>query len=248
MLRITKSKGEDDMTFLKKHYKLVLAIFSLLLLTWIVWKEPIASTLNSQGLPLTGHVIVIDPGHGGVDGGAKRDGVVEKGIALNISRYLRDYLQEQGATVIMVREKDKDLAPKSVKGLSKRKTIDLLNRAKIINHSNADMFISVHLNAIPNGRWHGAQVLYNNKYGSNKILAESLQSELVRTLENTDREAHIDNDLFIMRTANPVGALAEVGFLSNDTERQLLQNKEYQQKVAFALYAGITRYYSTEIK
>ncbi len=236
------------MVIVKKNYKLVLAIFSLLILAFIAWKVSIASEINSYGLPLNGRVVVIDPGHGGVDGGARRDGVIEKGIALNISLYLRDYLEQQGATVVMIRETDKDLAPKKLKGPSNRKNIDLLRRAKVINHSDADLYISIHLNAIPNSRWRGAQVLYNNKYSANKILAESLQSELTRQLENTDRSVRLDNDLFIMRTANPVGALAEVGFLSNDAERQLLQNKRYQQKIAFALYAGITRYYSTEVQ
>ena len=104
---------------------------------------------RAWNLPLSGKIIVIDPGHGGADGGAVGDGeVLEKEIALNISMMLRDYLQEAGAFVIMTRESDKDLAEKGTKKLRHRKYEDLKARKKIINNNDADLFISIHLNSL----------------------------------------------------------------------------------------------------
>ncbi len=118
-------------------------------------------SFDSWNLPLSGKVIYLDPGHGGRDGGAdSRAGdrkVQEKEIALLVSHKLRDYLQEQGALVLMTRETDTDLADPGISGLSRRKTDDLRKRLKIINESEADLFLSIHLNAIPSPRWSGAQ-------------------------------------------------------------------------------------------
>ncbi|WP_376745886.1 N-acetylmuramoyl-L-alanine amidase, partial [Bacillus paranthracis] len=97
---------------------------------------------DAWNLPLTGKVIIIDPGHGGPDGGAGDNEVLEKDIALSVSLKLRDYLQEQGALVIMTREVDKDLASESTKGYRNRKVEDLKERISIINKSDADLFLS----------------------------------------------------------------------------------------------------------
>jgi len=222
-----------------------IAIIKILVLASLV-KEPIKETWKSWHLPLSGRVIVIDPGHGGPDGGANEGDILEKDIALNISLYLRDYLQEQGAIVKMIRETDTDLAPKDMKSLRQRKMTDLKNRKQVINESEADLFISIHLNAMTNKSWSGSQVFYDDKLPENKEIAKILQHELKDMLKNTDRDARKNNDLFITRNAEVPGALAEVGFLSNDAERQLLQNKQYQNKVALALYYGINRYFANE--
>ncbi|MBX4340793.1 N-acetylmuramoyl-L-alanine amidase, partial [Mycobacterium tuberculosis] len=99
----------------------------------------------------------IDPGHGGPDGGAVGTEHLEKDIALAISKQIRDYLQEQGALVLLTRERDTDLADKDMKGYSKRKGEDLRKRLELINDSEADMYLSIHLNAIPSRQWSGAQ-------------------------------------------------------------------------------------------
>ncbi|WLD93564.1 N-acetylmuramoyl-L-alanine amidase CwlD [Alkalihalobacillus sp. AL-G] len=202
---------------------------------------------STWSLPLTGEIIVLDAGHGGVDGGAVGKGnVLEKDIALNISLKLRDYLQQAGALVVMTRETDKDLAKEETKRLRHRKTEDLLKRTEIINTSGSDLYISIHLNAIPSSRWYGAQVFYNPALEQNEKLAKFIQSEIRRNLENTKREAKPINNIYMVKKATIPGALVEVGFLSNPDERELLKSELYQNKVAASIYQGILRYYAKE--
>jgi N-acetylmuramoyl-L-alanine amidase len=207
-------------------------------------------SFDSWNLPLSGKVIYLDPGHGGRDGGAdSRAGdrkVQEKEIALLVSHKLRDYLQEQGALVLMTRETDTDLADPGISGLSRRKTDDLRKRLKIINESEADLFLSIHLNAIPSPRWSGAQTFFTPHLVENKRVAKFIQEELVRNLENTNREAKIIQNIYLLKNAKKPGALVEIGFLSNPTERSYLLKDDYQEKVAASIYLGVLRYFTEE--
>ncbi|MDF2557810.1 MAG: cwlD [Bacillales bacterium] len=229
---------------MKFSYKLIFVILIGTIAIIFSFKEeiPFIKALSPKTLPMSGRIIVIDPGHGGPDGGANQGDILEKDIALKVAKNLRDYLQQHGAIVIMTREKDTDLAPKKLKGLSKRKRVDLAERVEIINESEADLYISIHLNSLPDGQWRGAQTFYNKKEEENKLLAESIQKQLIKTLGNTDRKARNLKDVYLVERSKTVGALVEIGFLSNDEERQLLQNKKYQEKVAFAIYGGITKF------
>lgn len=224
-------------------------ILLLLLLLIIVLFRAIKSgdSWSSWALPLSGKVIVLDPGHGGPDGGAVGKGnVLEKEIALAISLQLRDYLQQAGALVIMTRETDQDLAGRDVQGLSRRKTDDLYKRLSIINESNGDLFLSVHLNVIPSPRWRGAQTFYNPTNEESEAVSLFIQDELRRNLENTDRKAKHLSNIFILKEADIPGAIVEVGFLSNPSENELLQQTPYQNKIAASIYQGILRYYAEE--
>jgi N-acetylmuramoyl-L-alanine amidase len=159
---------------------------------------------------------------------------------------LRDFLQEAGALVIMTRETDIDLADSGTKGLSKRKTEDLLRRAKMIKEKQADLMVSIHLNAIPSSRWSGAQTFYSPALKQSEQLAHLIQDEIKRVINNTNRTAKKTDDIFILRTSEVPAALVEVGFLSNEQEAKLMANTEYQKKMANAIYQGILRYYSGE--
>lgn len=200
----------------------------------------------SWSLPLSGQVILIDPGHGGPDGGAGNKETMEKDIALDVSLKLRDLLQQQGALVLMTRETDKDLADKNTKGLSRRKTEDLKERLKMINKSEVDYFVSIHLNSIPSPKWSGAQTFYAPQYKENARAAKFIQAELRRNLENTNRVAKPISHVYILKKAKKPGALVEIGFLSNPNERRNLKNGQYQEKVASSIYQGILRYFTSE--
>jgi N-acetylmuramoyl-L-alanine amidase len=227
--------------------KKTIIIFGILLLMIILNYEIISRhSWTHWNLPLAGKVIVLDAGHGYPDGGAESGDIQEKDIALNITQYLRDYLQESGALVIMTRESDYDLADPGQKGLSARKTIDLKRRAGIVNSSDADLFISVHLNAIPSPRWRGAQSFYNPKSDENEKLASFLQDSFRAQLGNTDRSAKALNSVYLLNQAKIPSALVEVGFLSNPNESYLLQSTSYQKKIAGSIYNGISRYYTNE--
>ncbi|GAA0323628.1 N-acetylmuramoyl-L-alanine amidase CwlD [Bacillus carboniphilus] len=199
---------------------------------------------DSWNLPLTGKIIYLDPGHGGVDPGASKENVIEKDVALNIAFKLRDFLQQQGALVLMTREADIDLADANTKGYSRRKSEDLHKRLKLINDSEADLFLSIHLNAIPSSRWSGAQTFYGPRYKESEEAAKYIQGELTRNLENTTRQAKEINNVFLMKHAEKPGVLVEVGFLSNSVERGNLQNEAYQEMLAASIYKGVLRYFS----
>ncbi|WP_062350456.1 N-acetylmuramoyl-L-alanine amidase CwlD [Bacillus kwashiorkori] len=201
---------------------------------------------NTFHLPLSGKIIYLDPGHGGPDGGADNGKAVEKDIALSISKKLRDYLQGQGALVLMTRESDVDLADEGTRGLSRRKVQDLHRRAKMINESEAEFFVSIHLNSIPSSKWSGAQTFYNPRFVENKVAAQFIQEELIDNLENTTRKAKAIDSVYLVKTVKKPGVLVEAGFLSNPTERDLLLMDDYQEKVAVSIYEGIMRFFTDE--
>lgn len=218
-----------------------------LLFTLFTYDYSSTGTWSHWTTPLTGRTIVIDAGHGGVDGGARSDsGLVEKDVTLHISLLVRDYLQQAGAVVVMTREDDRDLASPSTKGLSRRKTEDLKNREKLIKEAKPDLFVSIHLNSVPSPRWRGAQTFYYPGREEDRRLAVFIQEELRRNLENTDRLANTVSTMYLLKTANIPAVLVEVGFLSNPEEAKLLADSRYQSKLAASIYRGILRYSSGE--
>jgi len=219
----------------------------LVALTAIVFLSEIPSsrTWTHWTLPLSGKVIALDAGHGGADGGAvSRGGVIEKDLNLAIVLYLRDYLQQAGALVLLTREGDYDLALPETKGYSKRKTEDLLRRADQVSKRQADLAISIHMNSIPSPRWSGAQTFYSVKNDEGKRLASDIQSELRSMLGNTQRIAKEADTVYLLKTLTMPTALVEVGFLSHPEEANLLADEEYQRKVAASIYRGILKFAS----
>jgi N-acetylmuramoyl-L-alanine amidase len=116
----------------------------------------------------------------------------------------------------------------------------------MINHSDIDLFVSIHLNAIPSSRWSGAQTFYAPHHEENERVAKFIQDELRRNLGNTTRKAKPLNKVYILKNAKKPGALVEVGFLSNPTEKASLKKESYQKKIADSIYRGIIRYYTNE--
>lgn len=217
------------------------------LLFYIQYQFIITDSGSTWSLPLSGKVIIVDPGHGGIDGGAvSKLGLLEKDVSLNISLTLRDYLQESGALVIMSREKDRDLAESSISGVRNRKISDLKKRVQLVNETGGDLFVSLHLNAIPSPRWSGAQTFYNRAIDENEKVAKFIQEEIRTNLKNTNRFAKPIANVYLLKYAKIPGALVEVGFLSNPTEAELLNTTAYQQKIAASIYQGILRYYTNE--
>jgi N-acetylmuramoyl-L-alanine amidase len=221
-----------------------LALMAIFILTY---ELPATKTWTYWTMPLSGKVIALDAGHGGADGGAEsKEGLVEKNINLGITLYLRDYLQQAGAIVLMTREEDKDLANVNTKGYSKRKTEDLKQRVKYVTQNKADLFISVHLNSIPSSRLSGAQTFYSLSNLDNAVLASLIQNELKNNLLNTKRVAEKIKTMYLLKNLMMPSVLVEVGFLSNPHEAKLMADQSYQQKVAASIYQGILRYYSGE--
>lgn len=235
---------------MRRFGKIVVWILGACILFMLI-RMPIDQFQNSWKntvSPLTGKVIVIDPGHGGADGGAKsKTGTDEKNIALDVAKMTRTYLESSGAIVYLTRETDVDLADTDVKGLSNRKSIDIRKRLDFIHEKNPDIFISIHLNALHSSRWSGAQTFFHNSQTKNEHLATTIQSEIIRNLENTNRVPLEMNSVYLLKHATVPGALVELGFLSNEKEALLLQEKDYQTKLAASIYQGILEFFTVEV-
>src|SRR5699024_11189981 len=113
------------------------------------------------------------------------------------------------------------------------------NRLAFIDMKSADLYVPIHLNAITQTQWSGAKTFYYPSKSENKQLAEHIQGEIVRNLENTDRKALEKNGVYLLKHSETPGALVEIGFLSNEQEEKLLQNEAYQKKVSASIYQGI---------
>lgn len=222
----------------------LLFIFIVAIITRHIFIHP---TIIHWSSPLSGVIIAVDAGHGGPDGGAvSKSGIVEKDVNLQIAQYLRDFLQESGAIVVMTREKDEDLADENPPG--SRKTQDLHRRADIVRESEAELFISIHLNSMESSRWSGAQTFYYSKHPTSKYLAVFIQDQLRQNLQNTDRVAKSADTIYLLKSAEVPSALVEAGFLSNPREAELLSDPDYQKQVAASIYQGILRFVTEKDK
>jgi len=229
-------------------YRILLSMATVILLfTLMTYDFSSTKTWTHWTLPLSGKIIAIDAGHGGVDGGAKSEsGLEEKEVTLKLALQVRDYLQQAGALVVMTREHDEDLASPGTRGFSRRKTEDLINRAKLVTKEQADLLITIHLNSVPSSRWRGAQTFYYPGREQSQRLATFIQEEIRLNLNNTNRKANTAQTLYLLKVLPIPTALVEVGFLSNPEEAQLLGNEIYQNKLAASIYRGILRFNSGE--
>ena len=217
--------------------KLFFIILTLTLFLLSVFKVD----ANNLTFPLIGKTIIIDPGHGGVDQGASYQDIYEAEINLEISFKLKKELEKQGASVIMTREGSYDLSnPNAIY----RKKSDFDNRIKLINNSDANLYLSIHLNEYTNPVYYGPQIFYIGKFKENKTLAEILQKELNDSLLTKRQIKTMGNSYYMYEKLNVKGVLIECGFLSNPRERNNLLSEEYQIKFVKLVTNGIIKYYS----
>lgn len=192
--------------------------------------------------------ILIDPGHGGMDGGAKsKNGTIEKNINLEISKELKNLLEKEGYKVYLTREEDVSLD--EIKGSVKKKKVDDLNRrCEMKKETNCDMFLSIHLNMYSDSRSKGAQVWYSD-FPKSRELAEALHESFRANLDKSNarlpKSAGRQYKILRDKYENP-SVIVECGFLSNPKEEALLKTTEYQQKIAESIAKGIKTYYDRE--
>ncbi len=200
--------------------------------------------------PLGDITIVLDAGHGGIDGGASKGEVIEKDITLKITQRVERQLKRLGATVVMTRTKDGDVlsehAPsEEFTSLRERKREDIFLRESLAKEAQADLFVTIHANAIPNSKWRGAQVFYHESgHPNGEHLAKSIQGSIRERLQNTDREALAIKGIYLLKKMEVPAVLVETGFISNDEERELLMDVKYQEQMAVAIVRGIEDYFS----
>lgn len=237
--KITKGKIKN-----RKYIELAMAMLLLLLVYLFSRKMPALGT-SSDTIEEKEKTVVIDPGHGGIDGGAVSVlGDEEQGINLSISLKLRDMLKDKGVAVVMTRETDAGLYGESD---SNKKVADMKARCSLINEVNPDLMVSVHQNNYSSEGVKGAQVFYYSHSAEGEKAAVILQSHLKEGLDkNNERQAKKNDNYYILINVKCPAVIAECGFLSNYSEAELLINDEYQEKVAKALCDGICEYLGIE--
>jgi N-acetylmuramoyl-L-alanine amidase len=230
---------------IRKAILLFFILFFAFVTIFVTVKKEIVKT--SATLPLSGKKIVIDAGHGGIDGGAtSKSGITEKDINLKIAFYLKNYLEKSGAKVIMTRLNDKSLETDDNGSIKSRKRSDLLARRNIANNSGADVLVSIHLNYFEQSKYKGAQVFYEGVHKESAELAQIIQNELKSGLDkNNNRQiTKIQDSKIMYQNLNLPAVITECGFLSNPDEAQKLTQKEYQEKIALCINLGIIKYFS----
>lgn len=186
--------------------------------------------------------IIVDPGHGGVDGGAScADGTPEKGINLSIALSLRDFLRSAGYEVVMTRETDISIHDESATTIRQKKVSDLHNRLKLLESYPNAIFVSIHQNKFEQAKYFGCQVFYSKNNTQSQMLAQAIDlSVKERTQPDNKRELkQADKSLFLLWNAKNPAVLVECGFLSNPREAENLKDEEYQKQMAFAIFSGI---------
>lgn len=184
-------------------------------------------------------------GHGKPDEGAESsNGTTEAQTNLKIALKVQSLLEQSGATVILTRSDEDGIYDLNSKTLKQKKISDIHNRVKIGNESQADIFVSIHLNKIPQKQYWGWQCFYREGNEQSTKLAKSLQENLNIAIQKENKRVamKIDN-IYIMKHVEIPISIVECGFLSNEEEEKLLLEDNYQDKLAWGIYNGIIDYF-----
>ena len=235
------------------NQKRIITIFLMVFVSLFAFSFKIANnnmlnkeiTTETVALPVTNRVIVIDAGHGTPDEGAEsNNGVTEAEINLRIALKLQNLLEQSGAKVILTRSNETAIYDIDKKTLREKKVSDIQKRVKIGNESSADIFVSIHLNKIPQNQYWGWQCFYNQNEKS-KILAENLQNNLNEAIQKENKRIAMKLDtVYIMKNVEIPISIVECGFLSNEEEEKRLQEDDYQNRLAWGIYNGIMDYFN----
>jgi len=196
--------------------------------------------ITAHAMPLSRKIIVLDAGHGGWDPGMVAAKTEEKHINLSISQKLQTFLEQGGATVIITRVDDSDLA--------RNKSGDMNVRRLIANTSHADIFVSIHQNSFNSPNVKGAQVFYFNESDNSQKLANAVQTKIVEFADPANKlKAKANSNYYVLKQTEMPAVIVECGFLTNYNERQKLNSEAYQYKMAWAIYLGIVDYFTQDV-
>lgn len=231
---------------IRKDYLFAIVLALLVLLFIIFTHGGTTGVVSAQ--PSDGFVIILDPGHGGVDGGAVGvNGTVEKRINLEIALRLRDIFTGAGYSVIMTRDTDISIHDSTADTIREMKVSDLRNRLKLTELYPDSLLISIHQNTLGNSSVTGAQVFYSPNNPSSQILAQSIQDRFNADIQLADDRLikQAGKNLYLFYNAKNTAVLAECGFLSNSTEEAMLCDPAHQDKIAYCIYQGTLEFLSS---
>jgi N-acetylmuramoyl-L-alanine amidase len=224
---------------------LALIIFVLGFGLWMLLEPAIWTNLPWSTL-ISGKKVVIDAGHGGGDPGAKSlTGVSEKDINLDVALKLKKYLSRVGVYCVMTREIDQDFFNATILAASKKQR-DLMYRTRVANKSRAELFLSIHANSFPQTIYHGAQTFFNPHNQQSRRLAQAIQYYMIKNL-GPNRRRPKPGDFRVLNDIKMPGVMIETGFLSNPEEAALLNNPQYRDRIAVAIYHGVIAYLSNQV-
>jgi N-acetylmuramoyl-L-alanine amidase len=230
----------------KQIINAVSAGFCIVLLTLLavaaIRRETLQTAARLETAP-TAPRILLDPGHGGEDGGAVGvDGTVEKDINLSLTRKLEIFLRVMGYRVSMTRTTDTAVYDKTAQTLREKKSSDIHNRFAMMESLGANaLFLSIHQNNFSQESSKGTQVFYSANHPQSEIYAKAVQSEVVRLLQpnNTRQVKASGTSIFLLYRAKIPAILVECGFLSNWEDVKKLKQEGYQNEMAFAIACGL---------
>lgn len=203
------------------------------------------NTISTSSLPVSNKVVILDAGHGKPDEGASSNlGTTEESINLKITKKVQNLLEQSGSTVILTRSDENGIYNQDENSLRNKKVSDIKNRVKIGNESSADIFVSIHLNKIEQSQYYGWQTFFKQNNEQSKKLAQNIQQSLNESIqkENKRESLKISGKYIIDHVEIPI-SIVECGFLSNPEEEKLLQQDEYQSRLAWGIYTGIMNYF-----
>ena len=208
------------------------------------WGNEVVTTfVESRPVPRE-HCIILDAGHGGVDGGATScTGKLESSFNLEITMRLNDLFHLLGYETKMIRTTDSSVYTKG-DTIAQQKVSDLKERVRIVNETENALLLSIHQNNFADGKYSGAQVFYG-KAGESEPLAKELQTAFVSALNpGSKRQCKKSDGIYLMEHIYCTGVLIECGFLSNIQEEAKLRSVDYQQKLCCVIAATVSTFLS----
>lgn len=227
----------------KKIRIAILSVFAIILA--VAMFNDKREDVPTVSLPVSGKIIVIDAGHGKPDEGAQSSrGTTEAETNLKIALKLQNLLEQSGSSVVLTRSDENAIYDLDAKTLKEKKISDIHNRVKIGNESSADIFVSIHLNKIPQPQYDGWQTFYKEGSEEGARLAKAIQENLNKTIQKeNNRVAKTIDKIYIIKHVEIPTTIVECGFLSNPEEEKNLLQDEYQNKLAWGIYNGIVDYF-----
>lgn len=238
--------------------KRIQIILSCVLISLLVFSIQVGNTKNNTintnetnnliettSTPVSGKTVILDAGHGVPDEGAQSStGTTEAETNLKIALKVQNLLEQSGCTVLLTRSDENAIYDLDSKTLKQKKISDIRNRVKIGNESSADIFVSIHLNKIPQQQYYGWQCFYKDGNEQSNKLAKSIQENLNKSMqkENNRVAMKIDN-IYIIKHVEIPTSIVECGFLSNPEEEKQLLDDSYQNRLAWGIYNGIINYF-----
>lgn len=203
------------------------------------------STIETTATPASGKTIVLDAGHGVPDEGAESsNGTTEAETNLKIALKVQNLLEQSGCNVILTRSDENAIYDLDANTLKQKKISDIRNRVKIGNEASADIFVSIHLNKIPQSQYYGWQCFYKPNDEQSIKLAKQIQENLNKSIQKENKRVAMKLDtVYIMKHVEIPISIVECGFLSNPEEEKQLLDDNYQNKLAWGIYNGIQEYF-----